>query len=293
MIFNAMTGRTKEWYTSGATFSWGQNEVFYKQVGSGPTMLLIHGFPTAGVDWIDVAEELSKHFTLVIPDLLDYGQSLNKNAKRYSILDQVDMLEDLLIFLGVNAVHVLAHDVGDTVAQEILARDVDDELKVSLESCVLLNGGLLPAEHRAKNIQKWLLSPVGPLVARFMNGKKFMNVVASIFGKDTRPDEQECEKLWNISVGVNGKSSFARRIHYMTDRLNNEDRWVSALGRSKVQLRLINGTADPVSGGHAADAIQKLFPAIEVIRLEGIGHFPPIEAPADVAKYVLDYHGVS
>lgn len=43
-----------------------------------------------------------------------------------------------------------------------------------------------------------------------------------------------------------------RKIQYMTERLDNKERWVGALQRSEVPRILINGPADPISGAHAA-----------------------------------------
>lgn len=54
-------------------------------------------------------------------------------------------------------VHVLAHDYGDSVAQELLARHYEGRFHMA--SCVFLNGGLFPETHRPALVQKLLLSP--------------------------------------------------------------------------------------------------------------------------------------
>jgi len=284
--------KAQQWYSSGETFDWQRNQIFYRRSGSGPPMLLIHGFPTAGCDWVDIAAELEPHFSLIVPDLIDYGQSKNNTGKTYHIHDQADMLEALLEQLGIERLHLLVHDVGDTVGQEIIARHNEGSFCATVESCILLNGGILPAEHRPRAVQKQLLGPFGPLIARFMSRKKFMRVVASVFGPETRPDEASQADLWKICEGVNGRAALSRKIQYMKDRWQHEKRWVGALQQTNLRLLMINGEADPVSGGHACDAIEKQIPAMEIIRLPGIGHFPPTEAPADVSRYVLAFHEV-
>ena len=45
-----------------------------------------------------------------------------QSSYSYSLMDQADIAEELLSQLGVKETHVLAHDYGDTVAQELLAR---------------------------------------------------------------------------------------------------------------------------------------------------------------------------
>jgi pimeloyl-ACP methyl ester carboxylesterase len=177
-----------EWYASGQNFCWRDNEIFFRAFGNGPAMLMVHGFPTAGFDWVEIASTLSKHFRLIVPDLADYGRSKNLTGKTFHIHDQASMLEGLLRQVNVSQVHVVAHDVGDTVCQELLARQNNGQLSFQIESLILMNGGILPAEHRPRNVQKLLLSPIGPLVASLTSKEKFMSALPEVFGAETRPD---------------------------------------------------------------------------------------------------------
>ena len=292
MRYPGLKQKTDDWYRDGDVLRWRDNEIFYRDIGTGPAMLMVHGFPTAGCDWAEIAAELAPHFRLIVPDLIDYGRSLNPTGRTWHIHDQADMLEDLLKHAGVSAAHIVAHDVGDTVCQELLARDEEGVLGFTIESLVLMNGGIFPAEHRARPVQKLLLSPVGPFVATLMGRKKFMAALAEVFGPETKPDEEASKVIWDISTGVNGKRSFARRIHYMADRKQYEQRWVAALKETDVKMRMINGVDDPVSGAHVCDVIATMVPDMEVIRLEGVGHFPPLEAPAQCVKHILAFHNL-
>ena len=119
-----------------------------------------------------------------------------------------------------------------------------------------------------------------------------MNALADVFGPDTRPDADARNVLWEVSVGVNGVRSFARRIHYMKDRLENESRWVGALKKTALRSMMINGVEDPVSGGHVCDVIEEEIPAMEVVRLKDIGHFPLLEAPDLCIPPILAFHGI-
>lgn len=56
-----------------------------------------------------------------------------------------------------------------------------------------------------------------------------------------------------------------------------------------VPMRLINGASDPVSGRHAAARYQALVPGADVVLLEGVGHYPHVEAPGDVLAAVWDF----
>jgi pimeloyl-ACP methyl ester carboxylesterase len=281
------------WYASGSSFEWRGNDVFYRDTGDGPSMLMIHGFPTAGCDWAEIAGRLERHFRLVVPDLLDYGRSRNPSGTVWHIHDQADMLEALLEALGVTVCDLVVHDVGDTVGQELVARHNEGSLSFRIRSVVLMNGGIFPAHHRARTAQKLLLSPLGPFVARLLGKRRFMSALAEVFGPETRPDSVAIDHLWDISVGCNGKPSFARRIQYMRDRLKHEQRWVGALKDTELRMLMINGVEDPVSGGHVCDVIETEIPSMQIERLRAIGHFPPLEAPDACVEHILSFHGLS
>lgn len=278
------------WYELARTFSWNGNEVRYRDYGDGSPMLLIHGFPTAGCDWSGIGATLSGKFRLIVPDLLDYGWSKNASRRTWHIHDQADMLEALLEESGVSACDVIAHDVGDTVAQELMARHNEGSLRFGINSLILMNGGIFPQHHRARTVQKLLLSPIGPIVAALAGKDRFMSSLAALFGPDTKPDEGASDLLWKIALGANGKQSLARRIRYMQDRLDNEERWVGALRDSMVRMMMINGLTDPVSGGHVCDVIETELPQMEIVRLDNIGHFPPLEAVDQCTKSILSFH---
>jgi pimeloyl-ACP methyl ester carboxylesterase len=65
----------------------------------------------------------------------------------------------------------------------------------------------------------------------------------------------------------------------MADRRKHRARWMSALEHPPVPIALINGSLDPVSGVHLADAVQALNPLLPITRFVDVGHYPQVEAP--------------
>ena len=279
-----------DWHASGDTFLFRDHRIFYRESGKGPDLLVIHGFPTCGWDWAWVEPTISKLFKMIIPDMLDYGASHNGSASPASIFDQADMMEALLAHKKITEVDLLIHDVGDTVGQELLARRQKGVLSFTIRSVVFLNGGMVPDHHRPRRIQKILAGPFGWLIVHLIGKKKMIAGLSAIFGKDTQPDAALGEALWHAVIGVNGKAALARRIRYMNERRVNAKRWVGALNQPDLPMMLINGLADPISGAHMAKAFAETAPHARINRLEGIGHFPQIEAPEDVANGFLDFH---
>lgn len=255
-----------------------------------PTILLLHGFPTSSWDWQPIWGELAKHYRLVALDMLGFGFSDKPNNRDYSIHGQADIVEALVETMGLGHFHVLAHDYGDTVAQELLARQLDGSGAGSWLSCCFLNGGLFPETHHALLTQRLLLSPIGGLINGLAGYRRFCRNFSSVFGEDTKPTEQELQTFWQL-ININkGKHIFHNLITYMRDRIQHRERWVSAMQQSSIALGVINGSVDPVSGAHMVARYEELSCRLDyVAHLPLIGHYPQVEAPEQVLFHYQEY----
>ena len=254
-----------------------------------PWLLLIHGYPTSSWDWSGVWPALESSFNLAAIDMLGFGLSEKPRNIRYRIADQADLQEILLEQLGVSEAHVFAHDYGDTVAQELLARHNDGTLSFSLKSVCFLNGGLFPEQHRARPIQKVGLSPLGGLIGRFLSRESLRKGFDKVFGPDTKASDDEIDSHWALLSENGGQRIFHKLLHYIPERKANRERWVGALNAA-TPLCLINGGADPVSGKHLYDYFREMIPGADAHLLEKIGHYPQTEDPESVSKLFLDFH---
>jgi len=276
--------RLQAWIDGGEMRRLAGHEVFTRTaVAAGrPPLLLIHGYPTASYDWARVWPRLAEHYSLYALDMLGFGLSAKPRDCDYPIALQADLCMALLAAEGVGEVHVLAHDYGDTVAQELLAREREGQLRIA--SMVFLNGGLFPETHRARPIQKLLANPLaGPVLARLMGYARFEATMLSISGEQP-PTREELQDLWVLIERDGGRQALARLINYMAQRRRHRARWVGALVASTVPRRLICGAVDPVSGRHLAERYRELVPDPDVVVLEGVGHYPQLE----VQDAVLD-----
>lgn len=287
------------WRAAGLWYSHRGHPVFYRQGGRNPqadtALVLVHGFPTASWDWNQVWDTLCAGFDRVIaPDMIGFGFSGKPAGYPYSIFDQAELHENLLHKLGVRRYHILSHDYGDTVAQELLARHEDRARArnpaLVIRSCVLLNGGLFPESHRPRLIQKLLLTPLGPVLGRLMNRRSFGQSFSAIFGPDTRPSIEELDDFWELVCGNRGRQVMHRLIRYIPERHANRERWVGVLQKTTVPLRFIDGPEDPVSGQHMVDRYRELVPAPDSVVLPRIGHYPQVEDSAAVLKAFLEFH---
>jgi pimeloyl-ACP methyl ester carboxylesterase len=292
-----------EWRSAGSTFPIGGQTLFCRTGGEGPPLLLIHGFPTASWDWSRIWPALARRFRLVAMDMLGFGFSSKPRHHHYSIFEQADLQQALLARLGISRVHILAHDYGDTVAQELLARHAErrqwdvapsgDGGRLEVASLCFLNGGLFPEASRPRPIQKWLASPVGPIVSLAVSRRRFAAEFAALFGPRTRPGAEDIADFWRLVEHGGGARLGHRLIRYLREREEHRERWVGVLGRAAVPLRLIYGPEDPVSGAGIAARYRELVPEADVVALPGIGHYPQVEDPAGVLRAFFAFHDES
>lgn len=251
-------------------------------------MLLIHGFPTASWDWHYLWQPLAQRNLVIACDMLGFGDSAKPLDHGYCLLEQADLQQALLEHLRVEQpVHVLAHDYGDSVAQELLARHYEGRFHMA--SCVFLNGGLFPETHRAALVQKLLLSPLGWMIGRAFGRNALADSFSQIFGPNTRPSESALDDFWSLINSHEGTRILHKLIAYVPQRRRLRERWVQAMQRDDVPLRVIDGEIDPISGAHMVERYRELVPHADTVLLANIGHYPQIEAPVQVLKHYLAF----
>jgi len=276
------------WRAAGTMVRWREHAIFARVDGprTAPPLLLIHGFPTSSWDWWPLWDALAATHRVIACDLLGLGLSA-KPRGGYSVMVQADLVEAVAAWAGVTRAAVLAHDYGDTVAQELLARQRSGGA-LRLAGVAFLNGGLFPEAHRARPIQRLLASPLGPLVARLSSQRTFVRSMRAIAGAHP-PSDAELDVMWQLASHGGGLQAMPGLLGYLDERRRHRARWVGALIDSPVPLRLVDGLADPVSGAPMAARYRELVPRADVVGLAGIGHYPQLEAPAAVLAAVAPF----
>ncbi len=266
-----------EWRSAGEYFDFHGQRIFYRCAGesSKPALLLIHGFPTASWDWRHLWAELAQDYYLIAADMLGFGLSAKPTTGDYRIAVQADLQHALLKHLHIDNYHVLAHDYGDTVAQELLARDLEGQTNIL--SMTLLNGGLFPETHKPVLLQKLLISPLGFLLARMISEKSFRRNLTQICAQPL--PEEDLQGFWQLINTNNGLAVFHKLIGYMSERRQFRSRWVGALQQTTRPLCLIDGIEDPISGAHMVTRYRELVAKQPITELPDVGHYPQVEAP--------------
>ena len=140
----ALNPRVSAWRDRGRDDEFRDRRIHvFDRDGSGPLLVLLHGFPSSSYDWKLLLDRQSEHAVLA-PDLLGFGLSEKPRDHDYTLHWQADMVEELVRRRGEGAeVFFVAHDMGTSVANELMARDLEGSLEMELIGGLLLNGSMV------------------------------------------------------------------------------------------------------------------------------------------------------
>ncbi|KAH8681813.1 alpha/beta hydrolase [Xylariales sp. PMI_506] len=279
--------RAEEWIAQCETLvSRCAHHLSFRRRGSGPPVVLLHGFPTWSYDYAAVATDLESDYDVITLDFLGYGASDKPNPYEYSVEESADSVEDLIALLGLSSVHLVVHDYGGIVGQELIDRHLSEKLPFGITGLAVLNCGIVYSAYRPTFMQKLLNTPIiGKLIAGRVTASTLRSLLAGVWGKSKLSDE-EFDSLWHGVSLKNGHQLSHLLIRYNTERDQHHRRWEAALTAWKGPLHLIWGLDDPVSGRHVLEQATKMLPRAVVVELDGVGHFPQTEAPEAVASAI-------
>jgi pimeloyl-ACP methyl ester carboxylesterase len=278
--------RAADWIAENETLvSRRGHRIAFRRRGVGPTLLMLHGFPTWSYDYAEVASDLARDHDVITLDFLGYGASDKPNPYEYSVPESADVVEDLVAHLGVKSMRLLIHDYGVIVGQELLDRASRGQLEFAIDSLVVLNAGIVYSAYRPTRMQKLLIRPiVGKQLANRISAARVRAGLDAVRGSALT--DSEFDDLWLGMSRDNGNKLWHLLIKYNAERAIHHRRWEEALANWNGPLHLVWGLDDPVSGRHVLEQATRVLPHATVTELAGVGHFPQSEAPQDVAAAV-------
>ena len=253
------------------------------QEGEGPLLVLLHGFPTSSYDWRETIR-LMPNRRLLAFDFLGFGLSDKPRDHNYTLSWQADLTEELAErHRDGGPAYVCAHDLGTSVATELLARDLVGELRFELCGMTIFNGSILVEKSNPTLAQKLLRGPFGPLAARFANEAFFRRQFASIFSKAHPCSDEDAADNWALMCFNDGNRLGHKLVSYMDERAIYADRWHGAIQRWQGDLSLAWGAEDPVAVPEVLDGLLELRPDLPAVRFDDLGHYPQVE---DAERFV-------
>lgn len=101
----------------------GNGQVAVRSVGSGPDVLLVHGWPVSGATFRTLLPYLTPHVRCHVVDLVGAGDSRFDRTARLGVLEHADAVRRVVEVLALDDVAVVGHDSGGLIARHALAGD--------------------------------------------------------------------------------------------------------------------------------------------------------------------------
>lgn len=287
-----LSAATERWRARGRTVAAGGHQVFVIEEGTGPTLLLLHGYPTSSYDFRGLLGLLAKEYRCVTLDFLGFGLSDKPAAFSYSLFQQADIVEAVARQLGLESVHVLSHDMGTSVHGELLARQQEGTLPFKIERSTFLNGSML----------QWMatITPFQELLASNSTLRQGMALCAQLGGslvqglralmkKPEGMNDEDAAVIAELLVRRDGHLRLAALAGYMRERHLHEERWIPAMTREGEALQLVWADGDPIAHAELGRELARRCPEARHVELAGLGHFLHMEDPAAVAREVRTF----
>ena len=164
-------------------------DIFVRWGGTGPAVLLIHGYAENSDSWAPLASDLMKDHTVVVPDLRGIGRS-SKPTGGYDKKTQAKDMRAVVTALGFDSTTVVAHDIGNMVAYAYAASYSDKVQRLIVMDAPI--PGIEPWSQILLNPGVWHFNFHGPDAERLVAGREriyFDRIWNDFTGDPAKPDE--------------------------------------------------------------------------------------------------------
>ena len=257
--------------------------IHHTEAGSGPAVLLVHGWPTSSFLWRNVMPAIARTHRAIAIDLPGFGASPKPVDASYDFVFFEQAIDELLDRLGVEQTAVAGHDIGGPIALHWALRNPGRVTKVALLNTLVypeLSEAAQQFVHACTTpgLREQLTSDEGLAAAMRLGvadpGRINDEVVAGV----TRPFETDDDRLALAKAGVGLDLEEVARMERELPNL-------------RVPLRVIYGEQDRILPD-IADTVARLkrdLPHAEVTALPHCGHFLQEEDPRQVGELLAEF----
>lgn len=246
--------------------------------GSGPPLLLVHGFPLDHAMWSGQIGELAKEFRVIAPDLRGFGQS-EVTTGTVTMQQYADDLAKLLDALGVNEpVAFCGLSMGGYIAWQFVARH-----RNKLGALIVADSRAVADNEKAAAGRKETADKVEK------EGSKVVAdaMLAKLFPAGEIERGAPFVKATQAVMLAAPPEGVAAALRGMAERPD----FTSELPKIDVPTLIICGEEDAIAPPAEMQAIAKAIPGAKYVGIAGAGHMAPLEKPAEVNAAIRQFLG--
>jgi pimeloyl-ACP methyl ester carboxylesterase len=264
------------------------HRVAYRQGGSGPVIVLIHGITSSSDTWMRVMPYLTRRFTVIAPDLFGHGESAKPKGD-YSLGAHACSIRDLLLALGHDRASIVGHSLGGGIAMQF-----SYQFPERCERLVLVDSGGLGRDVspllRAATLPGSEL--VLPLLAatRLLDAGALVGRLLGRLGLRAHTDIEEMARGHATLSDPEARAAFVHTLRAVVEpggqRINASNRLYLA---EHIPFLLAWGERDsiiPISHGHST---HDRVPGSRLETFSRSGHFPQLDEPERFIDVLLDF----
>ncbi|MGH3647489.1 MAG: alpha/beta fold hydrolase [Micromonosporaceae bacterium] len=253
---------------------------------AGTPVVILHGFPGSSYDWARVVPLLAEHRRVVVCDLLGYGLSAKPPGASYSLFELANIVTATLTAAGAERCVLVAHDIGDTVAAELLHRHHAGTLPIALERVILTNGSIFIDQARLTRGQRLALAMPGRALPFGLPRWLLRRSLRESFAPASPAPSGAIDAMVSLIEYGGGARLLTKQIRYILERRQYQQRWTAALVDYPGPMTALWGALDPIAVLGMPRRLAELRPDTEVVTWPDIGHWPSVEAPERLAAAI-------
>jgi pimeloyl-ACP methyl ester carboxylesterase len=260
-------------------------KIHYVIGGSGDPLILLHGFGQNWYMWNRLMPELSKHFTIVAPDLRGMGES-DKPDTGYDKKNMAVDIHELVKSLGYKSINLTGHDIGLMVAYAYAAQFGAEVKKLALMDALL--PGIEPVWTNFSGKAWWFGFFARPVSGYLVQGKEgaflkdFWPVVGHI--NDSFTPQETTEFIRAFSMPGSTTACFHWFGNFPQDALDNH-----IFEKNKLKMPVLAIGAEFGSGSFLAKHSRVVAVNVTEVVIKGSGHWIVQEKTEEVQKALLDF----
>ena len=289
--------RLARWRSEGETVELMGKQIWYHDAGpkTDDAVFIVHGYPGSSWDFQGVVDRIGGQTRTVVMDMHGFGLSAKPldgdYQSNFTLQLQADLYDALAQKLGLKTVLLMAHDMGQSVGLELMARFEEGRTPFRIRHAILLDGSTLIDMIQPTEFQKKALAAPSTALPEDMAWKDIYNIFPESYAKESRArdDFEELVTCQAHQIYHNhGSRIIGGIVHYLKERKENFDRWSRTLfGFKKAPMTLIWGEQDPVAVVAMADRIKRERPVTDLYKYPDMGHWPSIEYPDRIGDAVI------